>query len=176
MDKLHRKNNGFTLTEMLVASFVGSLLILVLVSAYTNGISLMKRATSMLSAQQKAIVAMNRVEDYVHASKDMDLYNYTPLSSWVTAASNGNFLVIYDYNGDTSSFFWIDNNMYCKPDFTQDSFTTNAEDNVLVVSGISNESYFRKYYGNLIFKLAVANSCNTNAIAFSSLTCFVPRN
>jgi len=176
MNKINIKNDGFTLAEMLIASFIGILVIFVLISAYSNGIILMKKATAMLSAQQNAIFAMNRIEDYVHASKDMDLFNFTPPSSWTTAVSNGNFLVLYNYDETTSSFFWIDNNMYCTPDFTQGSFTTNAEDNVLVVSGISNETYFRKYYGNVIFKLAVANSSNTNLTAFSVLTCFVPRN
>jgi len=176
MYKSNIKNDGFTLTEMLVASFIGILVIFVLISTYSSGIILMKKATAILSAQQNAIVAMNKIEDYVHASKDMELFNYTPPSSWTTAISNGNFLVLYNYDGDTSSFFWIDNNMYCKPDFTKTSFTTNAADNILVVSGISDETYFRKYYGNVIFKLSVVNSSNTNLIAFSTLTCFVPRN
>ena len=176
MYKIKIKNTGFTLTEMLIASFVGMLIIFVLISAYSTGINLMKKATSVLSAQQNAIVAMNRIEDSVHASKDMDLFNYTPPSDWATATSNGNFLVLYNYDDSTSSFFWLDNNMYCAPDFTKDSFTTNATANVLVVSGISNETYFRKYFGNIIFRLSVVNSSNTNLIAFSASTCFVPRN
>ena len=176
MYNINIKSDGFTLTEMLIASFIGTLVIFVLISTYTNGILLMKNATALLSAQQNAIVAMNRIEDYVHASKDMDLFNYTPLSGWTVATSNGNFLVVYNYDGNTSSFFWTDNNMYCTPDFTKESFTTNAADNILVVSGISDETHFRKYYGNVIFKLSILNSCNTNSTAFSALTCFVPRN
>ncbi len=167
------KKSGYTLTEVMIAMFISTLVIFGVVTAYLNGITLMRRSGRQLQAQQQAIVTMNKVCDYVRASNDLDVFVFVSPSTW-TNSDQGNFLVTYSIEGDTTAFYYVNNNMYCVPAFSQLGFTTNTK--YLLASNIKDETYFHEDVGNIYFNLEITDVDDTNMVLFSSITRFMARN
>ncbi len=165
--------NGFTLVEMMVAIFISTLTIFAVVSTYTNGIVLMRRSGRHLRAQQEAIITMNQIGNSVRESTSFDVYNFTPPNTW-SSSPNGNFLVVYNPYGTTSAFYYTDNNMYCVPNFSQASFSTNS--NIRIAKDIRNDTSFLKSSGSICLNFEIRDNDDTNITLFSSTTWFTPRN
>jgi len=163
---------GFTLIEMLLAMFVSTLIIFGIVSTYLTGIIIMKKSGRQLRAQQEAIVTMNQVGKYIRESLDLEVYNFTPPTTWSTS-TKGNFLVTYNLSGETSAFYYVNNKMYCVPDFTRATLTNSPH---LVATNIKDETYFLDNSGRICFNLEICEPDDTNVVLFSSLTQFTPRN
>ena len=167
------KRNGFTLVEMMLAVFISTLAIFAVVSAYTSGITLMKKSGRHLRAQQEAIIIMNQIGNNIRESSDLDIYNYTPPSTW-SSSSNGNFLVVYNPYGDTSAFYHIDNNLFCVQNFTQATFGTNS--NIRIAKDVRESTIFLEESESVCFTFAIRDNDNTNITLFNSTTWFTPRN
>ena len=164
---------GFTLVEMMIAMFISTLVIFAVISTYTSGIILMRKSGRHLRAQQEAIVAMNQIGNSIRESTDSDIYNFTPPLNW-SSSSSGNFLVVYNPYGVTSAFYCNNNNMYCVPDFSQDSFSTGS--NIRIAKDIRSNTSFSKKSGSICFNLEIEDNDDTNITLFDSTTWFTPRN
>jgi len=167
------RRNGFTLVEMMIAMFISVLIIFAVISTYTSGIILMRRSGRHLRAQQEAIITMNQIGNSVRESMGSDVYNFTPPLNWSSSPS-GNFLVIYNPYGVTSAFYYTDNNMYCVPDFSQSTFSTNS--NIRIAKDIRSDTSFLKNSGSICFNLEIRDNDDTNISLFGSTTWFTPRN
>jgi len=164
---------GFTLVEIMIAMFISTFVIFALISTFTSGVVLMKKSGHHLKAQQEAIIAMNKIGDTVRESMDSDIYNFTPPLNWSSSPS-GNFLVVYGPYNDTSAFYYVENKMYCVPNFSQTTFSTNER--IFLASGIKDNSFFSEDSGSICMNLKIRDNDNTNITLFDSITWFTPRN
>ncbi len=167
------KKSGYTLTEVMVAMFVSMLVIFGIVTAYINGINLMRRSGRQLQAQQQAIVTMNKICDHVRESANLDVYEFISPSTW-NDSDQGNFLITFSPDGNTSAFYYVNNNMFCVPNFTELGFATNTKQ--LLASNIKDGTFFLEEADNLYFNLETTDADDTNRLLFSSFTRFTSRN
>ena len=167
------KKNGFTLVETMVAMFIALLVIFGVATSYINAINLIKKSGYQLRAQQEAILAMNKVGDSVRESINLNVYNFIPPSTWVSL-DEGNFLVTYGPQGSTSAFYYVENNLYCVPSFTESGFGTNTK--YLLTKCIKDTTYFHSDAGNVFFNLEIWDSDEKENVLFDVITRFTSRN
>ena len=167
------KKNGFTLVETMVAMFISMLVIFGVIAAYINGITLMKKSGRQIRAQQEAIVTMNKVCDAVRGSLDLEVFDFTPPNTW-TESEQGNFLVIYSLEGETTAYYYVESKMFCVPSFSEEEFI--ADTKYLLASNLKTNTYFFEDSGNIKFNLEITDSDDTNLILFSSTSIFTSRN
>ncbi len=163
---------AFTLLETIMAMFVSMLVIFGIVSTYLNGIVFMKRNVRHLRAQQEAIAALNQIGDHIRGALDVQIYNYNPPNA--AESTQGNAIETIDFEAGTSVFYYINNKMYCIPNFNGLITATNSE--IMIARDIRSDTYFLNDSGSICFNLVICDSDDTNHVMFSSLTRFTPRN